>query len=672
MSLSLTKTALVALTLASLPGLAAADALTLKRVSLSTGGLGYFEYETQVTGNATLALSVPLAQVDDVLKSLVVYDATGQVGTVSLPGRQPLSEVFRSLPFDQAALTSPAELLRSLAGAELSVAGPQASEGRILSVVEETEFDGEGRVSTQTRVTLMGARGLSSFILERAQEIAFADPELQAKVNEALLAMARHGERDRRTLTLSAPGEGLRKLRVAYVVEVPLWKTSYRLTVAEGSGDSQAALQGWAVLENQSGEDWSDVDLSLVSGNPVAFRQALYQSYYLDRPEIPVQVVDRILPPVDRARMAAKGGNLGRMDAPEADRSMGQMLAAEAAPAPLATPAAAGILEAATRESVSQAIYRFPTPVSVADGHSLLVPFLDRTLPVERLSVYRPDTAGRHPLASLRLANDSGVTLPPGLITLYERDADARVGYLGDARLGLLPQEEGRLVSFAVDAKVDIDSRQEQRQQVTQVTLTDGVMTLRQTDRLERIYRIRGASDGARVLLLEEPYRLGWSLTAPAEGVEEAADGYRVTLTLQPGERRDLVFALERPLDQQVLLADLDDQALGYYLNAAFVPDALKPDLAFVASLKGDLAEARRALARVEAERAAIVADQERLRENLAAVPADSDLGRRYLAQLSGQEDRLEALNQETKSRQATEREAAEALRSFIAELSFQ
>ena len=90
------------------------------------------------------------------------------------------------------------------------------------------------------------------------------------------------------------------------MVAVPLWKTSYRLTMPESSGSGAADLQGWAVLENQSGENWDAVELSLVSGNPVAFRQALYESYYLDRPEIPVEVVNRILPPADRARVYGK------------------------------------------------------------------------------------------------------------------------------------------------------------------------------------------------------------------------------------------------------------------------------------------------------------------------------------------------------------------------------
>lgn len=668
-SVQLMKGLLVAAVLAA-PAGALAEDLTLRRVALSTGGLGYFEYETEVVGDATVSLDVPLDQVDDVLKSLVVYDDTGRIGTVSLPGRQPLAEVFRDLPFDQAALRSPAALLQALAGAELRVTGPQAAAGRILSVAEEQSEDKEGRVALRTRVTLLGPRGMSQFVLEQADSVAFADPALDADVNAALMAMAQHGERDRRVLTLTAAGEGRRTLRVAYVVGVPLWKTSYRLTLPEASGAGQAGLQGWAVLENQSGEDWSQVELSLVSGNPVAFRQALYESYYLERPEVPVQVVERILPPVDRLQVTSKAARSGGLAASEAAGGALPAQYDQAQPV-AAPPAEAGILEAAAREGVSQAIFRFPFPVTVQDGHSLLVPFVDRSLPVERLSYFQPGVSGDHPLASLRLRNEGETSLPPGIVTLYERGGDGLVSYLGDARLGLLPAGESRLVSFALDGKVTVETRDGQQQQVTGVTVKDGVMTLRRRERLSRTYSLRGAGDAGRLLLLQEPRRPGWTLVAPESGVEESGEGYRLALTLAAGETKSVTFVFERPLDERVFLADMNDARLAAYLEASYLPEEMKRELRRLAELKATLAAAQRTLARLESEESEIVSDQGRLRENLTAVPSQSDLGRRYLGQLSEQEDRLEALRGEARAAQAQVDEASEALRSFLGRLTF-
>ncbi|MEO1190828.1 MAG: DUF4139 domain-containing protein [Pseudomonadota bacterium] len=647
--------ALLAVALISLPALAAAQDLDLKRVVLSTGGLGYFEYEAQVTGDAELAITVPLAQVDDVLKSLVVYDQAGRIGAVSLPGRQPLAQVFEALPFDQAALTSPAALLRALAGAEITASGPQGASGRILSVVEEQVIDEQGRASSHTRVTLMGARGLASFVLEEAESLRFTDPQVEAQVSEALEALARHGERDRRTLTLSAPGEGPRLLRVAYVVEVPLWKTSYRLSLAED--EPMAAMQGWAVLENQSGENWEGVELTLVSGNPVAFRQALYESYYLDRPEIPVSVVSRILAPLAPLGLAARAGD----SAPRA------ALQAEAAPAP--APAYAEILEAGSREGVAQTLFRLPDPVDLAKGESLLVPFLDRGLPGEQLSYYRPGVSGVHPLSSLDLRNNTETSLPPGLITLYQRAGDDSTSYLGDARLDLLAPASSRLISFALDAKVTVAEREERAQAVTQVTIADGIMTVTQEDRITYRYQVTGASDAARTLLIETPRLPGWSLSSATPEANESLEGYRQKLTLAAGESQTVTLTLSRPISQEVVLADQNDARLGFYLDSDQFPEAVKEKLRDLADLRTALAEARRALSAAQDQRAALVSDQGRLRENLAAVPEGSDLSRRYLALLSEQEDRLESLDSLVQTRQSVEQQAAAALRRYLAEL---
>src|SRR5215210_870170 len=120
---------LVWVLLLGLAGPVQAADLMLKRVVLSTGGVGYFEYEAAVDGDATLSLDVPLDQVDDVLKSLVVYDAGGTAGPITLPGREPLTQSFVDLPFDRAALNSATALLNALQGAEIRITAPKALSG---------------------------------------------------------------------------------------------------------------------------------------------------------------------------------------------------------------------------------------------------------------------------------------------------------------------------------------------------------------------------------------------------------------------------------------------------------------------------------------------------------------------------------------------------------------
>lgn len=61
-----------------------------------------------------------------------------------------------------------------------------------------------------------------------------------------------------------------------------------------------------------SGHAWSDVELSLVSGNPVTFRQAIYTAHYVERPSVPVAVLGQILPSPDTGTLGQAAYSMAR------------------------------------------------------------------------------------------------------------------------------------------------------------------------------------------------------------------------------------------------------------------------------------------------------------------------------------------------------------------------
>src|ERR1022692_1498732 len=173
----MTRLVIAVLLMAALMTRAHAGELALKHVMLSSGGVGYFEYAADVDGDAALGLDVPLGQVDDILKSLVVFDQAGGVAGIELPGRDNTVQAFGDAPFGPEALESPTAYLNALVGTEVTVQGPRPMTGRIVRaepVTETTE-----KTSTQrTRVTLLGADGLRQFVLEDADSVQIADPTL--------------------------------------------------------------------------------------------------------------------------------------------------------------------------------------------------------------------------------------------------------------------------------------------------------------------------------------------------------------------------------------------------------------------------------------------------------------------------------------------------------------
>lgn len=689
----------VAVAIFAIPAIAAAQELELKRVMLSAGGVGYFEYEAQVEGNATLPLSVRLDQVDDVLKSIVVYDDKGIAGTIRLPGREPLAQIFRDLPFGPEALSSPVMLLNSLPGAEIRATGARQIEGRLVRVVpEEMALPDLGGVITRHRVSVMSAEGLQTFLFEDADSVIFTDPELRGQIDGALAAVSAHRTRDRRTLEILSSGKGKRTVRVGYVVAAPLWKASYRLTVTDETAD-KARLQGWAVLENMSGQEWKDVELTIVSGNPVTFRQALYSAYYVQRPEIPVEVLGRVLPAPDtgaidmkqlaegeydeefrRSQRAMEPGdgvmNMYAMgDVAAAGNAGGMMKQAapmatsELAMAPPPAPGQARILAAASKEAATQVTFRVPYPVSVGSGQSLLVPVIDREVPAQRIALYQPATHDRHPLASVRLTNDGETGLPPGVLTLYET-GPAGASYVGDAQLSTLPTGDERLVSFALDQKALVDREIKESQVIGKGRIVRGILELTYEQEQHTTYRLKAPAREAREILIEHPRMPGWKIVKPTEAeVELTDDTYRIRHKLEAGKQAEIEVVLTRPNLQKVALVGQGKNFYMAYAGNAELDSSLKKAFIEMARLRDVVDGHQRRMQELEGERTRIHQEQKRIRDNLSRVPQGSDLQKRYLRKLDQQEDALEALLGEADQTRFGMEQAEKKLGDFIRSL---
>jgi len=655
----------------AVPTLATAQDLALKRVMLSSGGLGYFEYEATVEGDATLRLTVSLQQVDDVLKSLVVYDDKGGVGGLSLPGREPLAQAFKDLPFDQDSLASPADLLATLKGAEITVGGARAITGRIVSVQEETITLADGKATTKrTRITLLTDRGLQQFILEDAENLQFADAALRDKVAQALLAIQSNRAKDARTLELATRGQGKRTVRVAYIVEVPVWKASYRLTLP-GDPAARSALQGWATIENLSGQDWKDIELTLVSGRPVAFHQALYDAYYVKRPEVPVEVAGRLMPGIDRGGVEAERQKAAAPPPPPAPApyrpQQERGVAASAAPPPAA--AAADQFEAT--DAATQVVFKYPRTVNVDNGRTLSIPIIDRQVPAQRLALYQAETAARNPLAAIRLTNDGDSGLPPGIITIYERDKAGYVTYVGDARLSGFPVGETRLLAYALDEKITVERDAAQTERIATGTIAQGALRLSRVIRQTVTYRVRGPAKEPRQLIVVQRRLPGWTLVKPdIKSVELSEGNYRVPFQLPGGDQTQTFEVVQEQTQQQELrLVDGAADQIRVYAQAREFDDKTRAALVNVLHLQGAITDAQRKVAEADAERQQIIQEQARLRDNLARVPANSDLQRRYLATLDKQETELESIAKRRTDAEKAVEAARGALRTYVAQL---
>lgn len=625
----------------------AAD-LALKRVMVSSAGVGYFEFEANVDGPATLGLDVPLDQVDDVLTSLIVFDSAGGVGTVELPGRDITRAEFGNLPFGPAALNSPVDYLNSLQGVEINVRGPRPMTGRIMHADRVTEtLPGPQPATVQrTRVTLMGTTGLQQFVLEDAESVEVTTPALRARIGSALESLRREASLSMRHITLHSDGTGPRTVRVGYVAVAPLWKASYRLVLPSKDEDA-ARLQGWAVLENQSGTDWNGVALTLQYGNPVTFRQAIYRSYYVQRPEVPVEILGRILPDVDTR---------ARVDEPARSAPAGKSGFAADAPAPAAAPAPTPMVaqsramamaqpteQVQATEGLTETIFQLASPVILAAGHTANVPIIDKSIPAERVDLATANDV--HPLSAIRIRNNTGTSLPAGVLTLY--DASGAATFAGDARLAGLPAGESRLLSFAQDLRTTVERESSGQTSLASLTATQGILhiTMRQREILH-VTLIAPTNESRRVLV-EIPKGGNRTLTLEGgtrTGTEETATDWRVPASLQPGEVHKFTAYVDRVDNETTNLMDDDAAVVVRLLGQQTLTPAARSALQHLELLRQDLAAKRSALEQLKTQQAEIEQDEDRIRKNLQAVAANDALHTRLTRALDADETKLEQL----------------------------
>jgi hypothetical protein len=648
------------LTAAILAGLAhswpvAAEQPVLERVLLSNGGVGHFGYRAAVEDDGRVRLTVPLRQVDDILKSLTVLDGGdgGTVRSVSLLGPTPLADVFRDAPFGEGDLGDVPTLLHSLRGAEVEVRGPAALRGRILAVAREEVVEGE-RATVRHRLSLLTQEGIRSAILETVDGVAFADPELEQQVGVVLARLADNQREQQRELEIrlgdGAPG---RSVGLGYLAEAPLWKASYRLVAGEGEG----LLQGWAILENASGQDWRDVEVTLVAGSPTALRQSLFESYFVPRPEVPVLPGARKEGPSAMPRAA--------MAAPLADGGLETM----AAPADRAAAAPTGLDVGNPLELTAQTLFPLPRPVTLPAGHTVMAPIVDRTLPVERVALYRAAEGGPHPRAALRLRNGTESSLPAGLATLYERLEGGGLTYLGDAPLPQLAPGAEEFLAYGLDGNVEVALRHDAHGRIDRARVADGVLELARVEQQRSEYAVAARFAGAaRSFVLEQELPQGWRVAEPPDAVVEGGT-LRVSRTLPAGSDLDVAVVLERPVVERVALVDANPERLLLEFRGAAPSPELREALARLQALSARLAEVDRQIGQADQLRAEGIGEQERLRANLVAVPRDSDLARRYLDRLAASEDELAAIARRLEGLRADrERAAAERL-AFIRSL---
>jgi hypothetical protein len=652
-------------------GARSADAvLPLSRVVLFSSGVGYFQREGSVEGNASLELSFRTSEINDLLKSLVLRDLDGgQITGVNYSSRDPVARTLRSFAIDLTGNPDLAGVLAQVRGEMLEVTAAETVRGTLLGVESRPSAEGV----EETWLNLLAERGLRSVALSQVREVRFLNPELDRELRAALDLLAQGHSQDRKRVVLGFTGKGKRRVQVGYLLETPVWKTSYRLVLGT---ESAHYLQGWAIVENTTDQDWRGVKLALVSGRPVSFAMDLYQPLYLARPVVVPELYAGLRPqlydedlaaatPAPKAAKEAKPSSPSRAAAPSAapaarmaEEAWGEL---EAAPAPMDL--RQGVAAAAQAgEAGSFFQYSLALPVSLARQESAMLPIVGQDIEGRRVSIYSERTQPKHPMHGLKLKNTTGLTLMGGPITLFEAGS-----YAGDAQIDSLPAGAERLVSFALDLETEVaPAARSVPERLVAVRIARGTLTSTVTYRREKLYTAKVRGLRGRELLIEHPASPDWTLVEPKEAQERTRDLYRFLVRLPAGGTQELLVAEERQAEQTVAVTNVSDELIGVYLKNPVVSQKVKDALSGVSRRKAELADTLRQRQEQERKAQSIRTEQSRIRQNMDSLSRDSALYKRYVSQLDAQETELAGFLTEIDRLAKKEMEQRKALEDFI------
>jgi hypothetical protein len=703
----LTFTALALLT-AALPALAQAQPgkseLPISRIVLFSSGVGYFQRDGQVEGTARIDLQFSASNVNDLLKSLVLQDqGGGQISTVSYDNRDPIDKTLKSFAIDLTSNPTLGLLLNQVRGERVEINSfgehgktgiPVTLTGVVVGVQKVKRPAGKDQVVESDQLNLLTEDGLHGVDLDQVQRIRFLRPELEREFRKALEVLATGHDKQKKTVTLNFLGAGKRAVRVGYVTESPIWKASYRLSLDKESKDAKVFLQGWAIVENTTDEDWTNAHLGLVSGRPISFQMDLYQPLYVPRPVVEPELFASLRPQnyggdLQAEAKAEPSGRRRLRGAPLALPAPGAALRGlsdqDGSPT---TKGANGFLRKDSggeegqrdafnlRQGVASAAiatelgeyfkYEIEQPISLPRQKSALIPIVNSPVEATRLSIFNEQVHAKFPLLGLRFKNNTGLHLMQGPVTVFEGSS-----YAGDARLTDLQPNETRLLSYAVDLGTEVAPEvPAPADHLVSVKIFKGILHATHKVRFKKVYTIKNRSEHDRVVLVEHPYQPALTLVAPEKPTERTRDAYRFEVKATPNKVAKLEVTEEQQRLDELALTNSDDDTIRFFLRASVVNATVKKALQDALSLKQRVADTDHEIKREEQALRIIEQDQTRMRANMERVPQTSEAYKRYLKKFDDQETEIEERRQRIAKLQQTMEDQRKQYEAFLANLN--
>jgi hypothetical protein len=679
-----------------------ASKLPVTKVVLFNSGVGYFERQGEVDGDVRIDLAFPVQDVNDMLKSMIVQDLSGKgtISAVSFDSQEPLDKTLRSFSIDLSKNPTFAQILDQARGERVEVVLQQSStsqpgtmNGSIIGIEKQKQQVGKDGIVETEFLNLWCSEGIRSFRLSDVQRLRFVNPIIESEFKKALDVVTQGHDMQKKAVSLNFTGKGQRTVRVGYVVENPIWKTSYRLVLGK---EKEPFLQGWAVVENNTDEDWNSITMNLISGRPISFTMDLYQPLYVPRPIVEPELFASLRPPTytgpimgnelndakandlesqTRAGKQLQGNNDKRRNVQDFLERQQQQLGKNPGQGQNANNGnylnlQQGVSSVATAMDLGDFFqYEIDHSVSLGRQKSAMLPIINKGVEAHRVSIYNEKVQAKFPLLGLRFKNTTEMHLTQGPITVFDGS-----NYAGDARILDLQPKEERLISYAIDLGTEVvPVAAHDNGKRTSVKIVKGVIQTTFKTRESKTYTIVNRSELDRTVVIEHPFRSQFKIVSDTKPIETASDVYRFQVKAEKGSKPvKLEVTEEREDGERIEINNTDDNRIQLIINDPAASKEVKDALQTSLKMKWEMAKTLEEIKNAQREQDRIKTEQPRIRENIRVLPESDPLLKKLREKLLAQENEIEKYESEIKKLQLTADKQRKDLDTYLVGLTIE
>ncbi len=633
--------------------------LPIKRMTLYKHGVGFFERRAELSAER-VELSFRVDDMNDILKSLTAIDrGGGQVLGIDYATPQSQDERLAGCSIRLDDTRSLQDLLVSLRGRRVTLHLDQgdSATGTLLGLDAPPER--EPLATALVSLLREDTNRVDTAALGRVQGVNILDEQGAGDLRFFLQTSL--SQESYRSVTIRlAPGD--HDLAVSYIAPAPTWRVSYRLVTEpdeSGPASGEALLQGWGIFDNRLEEDLEGIELSLVAGMPISFIYDLYTPFTPERPVVEEEA--RVAAaPVQFAAMRPADETPEVLPAASADQVMSAAMGGPMARRVPARMDMAAVEDAAAVETSGEALgelfqYTIATPVTVGRGQSAMVPIVQARMHYSKDLLYNGRKLPAHPVATLRLKNETGLTLERGPVTVIERGA-----YVGEALLPFTVVDSEIVVPYAVELGVKVSEKDGTSRETRGLEIEGAYLQFEEWEIRWREYRVENDTANPLTLLIEHPRLTPYELFDTPAPDEKTGDHLRFEIEVGPRGEQTLAVRQRRLRVRREELRRQSYAGLQRYLRQGLLEQSELDHLARLLQLWETIATHERRLSELQTEREKLYKAQKQIQGNMQALGQagkEGALRTRYVEQLEATEAQLRAIeSQESEARTQIER----------------